>query len=208
MISAESRIERGQTEAAQAVVQATLRIGWCRVRHHPEAGTTGAPQGAGAVEGGEVGNSETLPGANEHTAMIVELSGRDTMSAGDAKQLEPQASRKRCHSELSRDGAEAELGAGGGHDGSKGADEGATVMEDRAAAGGGSADGQRVDDTGNGDDGDGTGGRGAAGAAAGETKKKKKRRRAKGRKPLISGAARRAATQAKKNAATPGIELE
>ena len=56
------------------------------------------------------------------------------------------------------------MDAGGGHDGSKGAYEAATVMGDRVAAGGGSDDGQRADDTGKGDDDAGIGGRGAAGA--------------------------------------------
>jgi hypothetical protein len=89
-------------------------------------------------------------------------------------QVEPPASRKRRHSEPSSDGAAAEMDAGGVHGGSKEeADEGATdlsnrhagemVMGDRAAAGGGSDDEQRADNTGNGDDDAGLGGRGTAG---------------------------------------------
>ena len=42
-------------------------------------------------------------------------------------------------------------------------------MGARAVAGGGSDDGQRADDTGNGDDDDGTGDRGVAGAPGGGT---------------------------------------
>ena len=95
---------------------------------------------------------------------------------GAAMQREPPASRKRCHSVLSRVGAAAEVGARSGHEGSKGADEG--EMGDRAAVGIGSDDGQRGGDTGHGDDDDeGRRAGGAAGGAEGATKKKRKRKK-------------------------------
>ena len=52
-------------------------------------------------------------------------------------------------------------------------------MGDRVAAGGDSDDGQRADDTGNGDDDDGTAGEGAAGVTPRLTEKQKKALRQK-----------------------------
>ena len=72
---------------------------------------------------------------DEQTAMVGELRGpgtvEDTVSAGAAMQMEPTASRRRCHSAMSSDGAAAETGAGGVHDGSGEAAKGATDMSAR-----------------------------------------------------------------------------
>ena len=113
----------------------------------------------------------------------------DTVSAGAAMQTEATASRKRCHSELSNEGEAVETGAGGGHRGSKGADEGDTVMgsghDGEGMEGGGGATegaardssngGARANDTGSGGDEGATavGGKAAAGGGSEEGQRAK-----------------------------------
>ena len=125
MISAYG-IRDGHTMRAHSELSKRSVVGAPRQRHHRpgssvgntsdrlapraelylDAGTTEVPQGAGATGGGDVCVREVIPGANEHTVMVVEPRGQvaaragkqcsepttrqkeDTVTAGEAMQLE------------------------------------------------------------------------------------------------------------------------